>query len=269
MVKTVCNGTVAQRVQLQSLYKRFRSLDKEMIHSVLIRNNFNFSSATQELEKKAAAREDTPDAPSQSTQSSFAHTAKKPVKQGREPGQPVASAARKRKTRSKTGQMSQLRRDEEAVVKPFQEIEEQPSYDDLRAEAALHAKLRSEAFQKAAHARSLRQGEVAFFYAQQGHSHTEKMKEANMRAADLILKLQNDVSSQTLDLHGLHVEEAISALQEKLHSTTDSVLHVITGKGIHSKGEARIKPAVVQFLTNKNYTFEEQPGRVKVTLSTY
>ena len=107
-----------------------------------------------------------------------------------------------------------------AVVKPFQEIEEQPSYDDLRAEAALHAKLRSEAFQKAAHARSLRQGEVAFFYAQQvraernwcllkdigvisplppslppslcgqGHSHTEKMKEANMRAADLILKLQ-------------------------------------------------------------------------------
>ena len=80
--------------------------------------SFNFSSATQELEKKAAAREDTPDAPSQSTQSSFAHTAKKPVKQGREPGQPVASAARKRKTRSKTGQMSQLRRDEEGRSVP-------------------------------------------------------------------------------------------------------------------------------------------------------
>ena len=31
---------------------------------------------------------------------------------------------------------------------------------------------------------------------------------------------RNDLSSQTLDLHGLHVEEAISALQEKLHSTT-------------------------------------------------
>lgn len=49
----------------------------------------------------------------------------------------------------------------------FQELEDRPTYDDLRAEAALHAKLRSEAFQKAARARSLKQGEVASFYAQQ------------------------------------------------------------------------------------------------------
>ena len=47
----------------------------------------------------------------------------------------------------------------------FQALEDSPSYDDLRAEAALHAKLRSEAFQKAARARSLRQGEVAVYYA--------------------------------------------------------------------------------------------------------
>lgn len=42
-----------------------------------------------------------------------------------------------------------------------------PSYEDIRAEAAIHAKLRAESFQKAAEARSKKQGELAMFYAQQ------------------------------------------------------------------------------------------------------
>ena len=42
-----------------------------------------------------------------------------------------------------------------------------PSYNDLRAEAAVHAKLRAENFQKAAHARSKKQFQVAVYYAQQ------------------------------------------------------------------------------------------------------
>ena len=40
-------------------------------------------------------------------------------------------------------------------------------YNDLRAEAAIHAKLRAEAFQKAAEARGRKQGELAMHYAQQ------------------------------------------------------------------------------------------------------
>ena len=32
--------------------------------------------------------------------------------------------------------------------------------------------------------------------------------------------LRNDLSSQYLDLHGLYVEEALAALQERLQSTT-------------------------------------------------
>ena len=34
----------------------------------------------------------------------------------------------------------------------------------------------------------------------------------------------------------------------------DGVLHVITGKGLHSKGEARIKPAVIHYLTGRGLT---------------
>ena len=37
------------------------------------------------------------------------------------------------------------------------------------------------------------------------------------------------------------------------HTDADKVLYVITGKGMHSKGEAKLKPAVVHFLRNKNY----------------
>lgn len=82
-------------------------------------------------------------------------------------------------------------------------------YNSLRAEATVHANLRAEAFQKAAHARSRKLWQVASFYAQQvtsdcccsrsslslcllcptqGHTHTDKMNAANRRAAELIFK---------------------------------------------------------------------------------
>ena len=46
-------------------------------------------------------------------------------------------------------------------------ISEQLDYDDLRAEAALHARMRAEMFQKAAAARGRKQGELATHYAMQ------------------------------------------------------------------------------------------------------
>ena len=37
-------------------------------------------------------------------------------------------------------------------------------------------------------------------------------------------------------------------------------VHVITGRGIHSKGrEARIKPAVIQYLQHRGYTYVCMP----------
>ena len=48
-----------------------------------------------------------------------------------------------------------------------QQQQQQSSYIELRAEAALHAKLRAENFMKAAHARAKKQWEVALYYAQQ------------------------------------------------------------------------------------------------------
>lgn len=55
-----------------------------------------------------------------------------------------------------------------------------------------------------------------FFF--QGHLHSQKLKEANMRASEQILEARHiDLETKmTLDLHGLHVDEAIAALDRIL-----------------------------------------------------
>ena len=55
----------------------------------------------------------------------------------------------------------------QAVVSTNKESQHQQAYIELRAEAALHAKLRAENFMKAAHARGQKQWEVAQYYAHQ------------------------------------------------------------------------------------------------------
>lgn len=47
------------------------------------------------------------------------------------------------------------------------EVDYEPSYDELRAEASVHAKLRAESFQKAAQAHRQKQFALAQYYAQQ------------------------------------------------------------------------------------------------------
>ncbi|XP_035682236.1 NEDD4-binding protein 2-like isoform X1 [Branchiostoma floridae] len=164
----------------------------------------------------------------------------------------------------------------------FQETEE-PDYEDFRTEATIHYKQRQECFQKAATAYQKGQKELAFYYAQQGHLHTDKLREANRRASEKILELKNAGLDQLncLDLHGLHVNEAIDALKSVLkekerelhHASTSrhpvaNYICVITGRGNNSRGGvARLKPAVLNYLHTNDYRFTEpQVGLVKITL---
>ncbi|XP_048387390.1 NEDD4-binding protein 2 isoform X2 [Stegostoma tigrinum] len=154
-----------------------------------------------------------------------------------------------------------------------------PNYEDFRAEAVLHRRKQQECFSKAAEAHRRGMKPVATFYAQQGHLHGEKMKEANHRAAVKILKQVNVslLPQNVLDLHGLHVEEAQYHLEKVLFEKIDeyqrkggkSYLTVITGRGSHSQGGvARIKPAVIDYLKSHNFRFTEpQQGVVKIKLN--
>lgn len=154
-----------------------------------------------------------------------------------------------------------------------------PEYQDFRAEANLQRKRQLESFAKAAEAYKQGHKEVASFYAQQGHLHGQRMREANHRAAVQIFERVNSslLPNNILDLHGLHVEEALEHLEHVLEQKTTECegglcrpqLSVITGRGNHSQGGvARIRPAVLDYLTNKQYRFTEpKPGLVLVSLN--
>ncbi|XP_051240459.1 NEDD4-binding protein 2 [Dicentrarchus labrax] len=165
----------------------------------------------------------------------------------------------------------------ELLVPDYQDTED-PEYEDFRAEASLQRSRQLESFSKAAEAFKQGRKEVASFYAQQGHLHGKRMREANHRAAAQIFQRVNSslLPNNILDLHGLHVDEALDHLARVLHNKTADCeqglcrpqLSVITGRGNHSQGGvARIRPAVIDYLTNKHYRFTEpKPGLVLVSL---
>ncbi|XP_073699114.1 NEDD4-binding protein 2 [Garra rufa] len=168
-------------------------------------------------------------------------------------------------------------RDGEVEAAQFQDSED-PEYEDFRTEATLQRRQQIECFNKAAEAHRQGRKDVASFYAQQGHMHGEKMREANHRAAMQIFQQVNAslLPQNILDLHGLHVDEAIHHLSQVLTNKNlefsqglcQPQLSIITGRGNRSQGGvARIRPAVLDYLKNHHYSFTEpKTGLVLVTL---
>ncbi|KAM9678987.1 NEDD4-binding protein 2 isoform 2-T3 [Trichechus inunguis] len=180
--------------------------------------------------------------------------------------------------KSKEKKAKKSKETEDIPSEPSTQDFEYPVYDDYRAEAFLHQQKRMECYTKAKEAYQMGRKNVATFYAQQGSLHERKMKEANHLAAVEIFEKVNAslLPQNVLDLHGLRVDEAIAHLMTVLQQKTEEFrqnggkpyLSVITGRGNHSQGGiARIKPAVIKYLTNHSFRFSEiKPGCLKVML---
>ncbi|KFU95961.1 NEDD4-binding protein 2, partial [Chaetura pelagica] len=168
--------------------------------------------------------------------------------------------------------------EDDPLSEVFQDFE-YPQYEDLRAEAFCHQQKRRECLQKAGEAYRMGMRPVAAFYAHQGRLHEQKMKEANHAAALQIFEKVNAslLPVNVLDLHGLHVDEAVNHLSRVLQEKSEEYqqtggkpyLCVITGRGSHSQGGvARIRPAAIRYLTSHNFRFTEvKPGCLKVMLN--
>ncbi|NXS94161.1 N4BP2 protein, partial [Jacana jacana] len=168
--------------------------------------------------------------------------------------------------------------EDDPLSEAFQDFE-YPQYEDLRAEAFCHQQKRQECLKKAGEAYRMGMKPVAAFYAHQGRLHEQKMKEANHAAAVKIFEKVNTslLPMNVLDLHGLHVDEAVDHLSRVLQEKSEEYqqaggkpyLCVITGRGSHSQGGvARIRPAAIRYLTSHNFRFTEiKPGCLKVMLN--
>ncbi|XP_075050912.1 NEDD4-binding protein 2 isoform X2 [Mixophyes fleayi] len=190
-------------------------------------------------------------------------------------GMKQAASSATDKTKEK---LKKVKADKEILSEHYFQDLEYPDYDDFRAEAFLYHQKQQESYRKAAEAHNRGMKQVAAYYAQQGYLYGQKMKEENRRAAVQIFERANEylLPENILDLHGLHVDEAMKHFRKVLLDKTDEFkqtggkpyLLVITGRGNHSQGGVpRIKPAVTDYLTNHDYRFQEKTaGVLRVTL---
>ncbi|KAF9501977.1 DUF1771-domain-containing protein [Pleurotus eryngii] len=87
----------------------------------------------------------------------------------------------------------------------------------------------------------------------EGKNHKAVMEGLNRQASEWIFTENNkDSMPGEVDLHGLYVKEAIAftdrAIQEA-RSRGDSEIHLIVGKGLHSRSGAKIRPAVEDLMS--------------------
>ncbi|CAA9961488.1 hypothetical protein CFE70_004865 [Pyrenophora teres f. teres 0-1] len=148
-------------------------------------------------------------------------------------------------------------------------------YDRLRDLARQEAAKRSSCFDRAHQAYESGDGARAHELSEEGKAHAAKMDQYNRQARDYIFRENNAegrVAGDTIDLHGLFVEEAEDVLEERIRVARqrgENHLHVIVGKGNHSKNHVqKIKPRVEQVCRELGlqYRTEENEGRIFVNL---
>ena len=91
------------------------------------------------------------------------------------------------------------------------------------------------------------------------------MEEYNAQARNYIFRANNaHLPSDTIDLHGLYVEEAEEVLENRINAARgrgERHLNVIVGKGNYSAGGVRkVGPAVIELCRKRGLKVEEEAG---------
>ncbi|XP_062228445.1 polyadenylate-binding protein-interacting protein 7-like [Phragmites australis] len=152
-------------------------------------------------------------------------------------------------------------------------------YSESRGEARDFARVRNACFEQARQAYLVGNKALAKELSMKGQAYNAQMKAAHEKAREAIYRQRNPVSSQRgsdhlIDLHGLHVSEAIHILKVELaalkgaRATGERMqVMVCVGTGHHTKGSrtARLPIAVEQFLLDEGLHYTQpQPGLLRV-----
>ena len=151
-------------------------------------------------------------------------------------------------------------------------------YATTREDARDYMRLRNVCFQQATQAYLSGNKALAKDLSRQGRQHAMNMTAAHESAAAAIFQERNNRGDRggtpLLDLHGLHVAEAINVLRRELPNFKSSgrMVHILVGTGHHTKervGGARLPSAVADYLQNERGIryWEPQPGMLEVTFN--
>ncbi|XP_053604494.1 uncharacterized protein LOC128671769 isoform X2 [Plodia interpunctella] len=146
-----------------------------------------------------------------------------------------------------------------------------------RETAAQHLSRRNQSYNMAQQYIHRGMTSVAVYYSDMAAFHKQMFDQANSRAAATLIQVnaQNSPNNETIDLHYLRVSEALESLdlfldshisklresQANIRSMGSRQLYLITGRGRHSLGGPRIKPAVRRRLQERGLPCRERnPG---------
>ncbi|KAE9587891.1 putative Smr domain, ataxin-2 [Lupinus albus] len=162
-------------------------------------------------------------------------------------------------------------------------------YSELREEARDHARLRNAYFEQARQAYLIGNKALAKELSAKGQVHNMHMKAAHGKAQESIYHQRNPVGPEMqvngrgheriIDLHGLHVSEALQVLKHELsvvRSTARAAeqrlqVYICVGTGHHTRGSrtpARLPISVQHYLLEEeglDFT-EPQPGLLRVVI---
>ncbi|KAF9949692.1 hypothetical protein BGZ72_008576 [Mortierella alpina] len=143
------------------------------------------------------------------------------------------------------------------------------AYLQSRTQAIEYAKARNRCFELATQAYLRNDGAAAAKLSAQGRDYNDLMMTTHREASRQIFNSRNQTMVQTskkgetwIDLHGLHVDEALAFLDEFMEKLETEcytgTVYVVTGTGNHStNARAKLKPAVMDWLESWGYVWKE------------
>ncbi|KAJ1302376.1 hypothetical protein OPQ81_001189 [Rhizoctonia solani] len=136
------------------------------------------------------------------------------------------------------------------------EAHRDPHYEQLRARARQAGDSMSKSFEESQKAYKSGERAKAKQLAEAGKRYQAEMQRLNAEASEWVHKQLNSGDRDGLDLHGLHVNEAVKRTESAIRDAQkrgDEELRIIVGRGSHSEGQrAKIKPAIEELLSKKH-----------------
>ncbi|KAG9008269.1 hypothetical protein FRB94_013629 [Tulasnella sp. JGI-2019a] len=153
--------------------------------------------------------------------------------------------------------------------------EDDSRYTALRAQANAEGDAMARCFNDSQIAFTSGERARAKDLSNQGKMHKVQMERLHREASDLIFQINNEGRGRgpnEVDLHGLHVKEAVQKTEDAIISAQmrgDYQIRIIVGKGLHSQGEAKLRRAIEEVVVRYGLTAAldyQNPGVMVITL---